>query len=100
MGESDDIWPRAGTARSRDGEDHMLVDTVSNHLGKLTPPSPSNSTGTSSSMDSKSQDRDLRVPTKEAPRFNCEKNFSQGPPPIITKAEYEALPLAIQRKVR
>lgn len=100
MGESDDIWPRVGTARSRDDGDHMLVDTVSNHLGRLTPPSPSNSTGTSSSMDSKSKDRDLRISTKETPRINCEKNFNQGPPPLITKAEYEALPLAIQRKVR
>lgn len=92
--ESDEAWPRMGTATSRDDGDHMLIDTVSNHLGRLTPPSPS------SSMDSKSKDRDLRISTKKAPTINCEPKFGQGPPPIITKAEYDALPLAIQRKVR
>lgn len=92
--ESDEAWPRMGTATSRDDGDHMLIDTVSNHLGRLAPPSPS------SSMDSKSKDRDLRISTKKAPTINCEPKFGQGPPPIITKAEYDALPLAIQRKVR
>lgn len=102
--EADDTWPRVGISRGQedrtcDDGDHMLVDTVSNHLGRLTPPSPSNSMGTSSSLDSKAKDRDLRISTKEVPRINCERNFSQGQPPMITKAEYEALPLAIQRKV-
>lgn len=102
--ESDDNWPRVGTSRGnedriRDDGDHMLVDTVSNHLGRLTPPSPSNSMGTSSSLNSRAKDRDLRISTKEVPKINCERNFSEGQPPMITKAEYEALPLAIQRKV-
>lgn len=104
--ESDELWPRVGSSRgyenkSRDDGDSMLVDTVSNHLGRLTPPSPSHSLGTTSSMDSKTKDRDLRISTKEIARVNCEKNLSQGQaPPMITKAEYNALPLAIQRKVR
>lgn len=102
--EFDATWPRVGTARgyddsTRDDGDNMLVDTVSNHLGRLTPPSPSNSVG-NRSMDSRRKDRDLRISTQEAPKSNRDNDFCQGPPPMITKAEYSALPLAIQRKVR
>lgn len=102
--EFDEHWPRVETAKgheesSRHDGDRMLVDTVSNHLGRLTPPSPSDSIGTSSSNSIK-KDRDLRISPPEAVKINCNASLSQGPPPMITKAEYEALPLAIQRKVR
>lgn len=97
--------PRAATSRGYDGNnrddgDNMLVDTVSNHLGRMTPPSPSNSTGTSSS-NSRRKNCDLKLSTRETARSpNCDDILGRGQPPMITKAEYEALPLAIQRKVR
>lgn len=63
-------------------ESHDAIDSVSNHLGKITPP-PGSGLGTDR-KDSTIGRGDSRLPTT----------------PSITREEYEALPLAIQRKVR
>lgn len=97
------FWNRRGQQQQQDDREHTpatesrggrdeeaYVDTVSNHLGRLPPPSLCEL-----ETPKASRDRDLRDLTKEtADQLNL------GPPETITKAEYEALPLAIQRKVR
>lgn len=61
--------------------DATHVDSVSNHLGKMTPPSGWMEAG---SLTGEGDEGDGQPTT----------------PPSITREEYEALPLAIQRKVR
>lgn len=68
-------------------DDSAYVDSVSNHLGRLTPATTRPASG---SPNGRRDWVDSTVGEVESPR----------PQPRITKEEYMALPLAIQRKVR
>lgn len=72
------------TAAERDSDDATYVDSVSNHLGKMTsPPRPRSS--------DQNDQKDLLKDSMDA--------ANRGPQPVITREEYESLPQAIQRKV-
>lgn len=71
----------------KESDDPAYVDSVSNHLGKMTP--------STTRPDSSSTQNDRRDCADSAVEVE-----GQGPPPTITREEYMSLPLAIQRKVR
>lgn len=79
-------------AAGRDSEDATYVDSVSNHLGKMTPPTRPGSGDPPPALPPPPNGR--REVVKNA--MDVEK---RGPHQAITREEYESLPQAIQRKV-
>lgn len=83
--DSDYIPSVTCTAAGRDSDDAAYVDSVCNHLGRLTPQTRPGSGTPNARRDWADQ---------AAHEVEC-----QGPQPPITREEYMALPEAIQRKV-
>ncbi|KAJ4394148.1 hypothetical protein N0V93_003365 [Gnomoniopsis smithogilvyi] len=72
-------------AGGRDSDDATCVDSVSNHLERMTPPTRPGSGDPNGRRDLSNDLMDVE---------------NRGPQPTITREEYESLPQAIQRKVR
>lgn len=80
-------------AETREGDDATYVDSISNHLGKMTTTTTTPAKSGPGTLNGWADLKDSTLAAQE------ENQATAGTPPSITREEYEALPLAIQRKV-